>query len=500
MAKLSKRNHIRSTQQLTTIMKKILPLFIFLSFFLNAWAQVLDEYTFLRTFTKDEISSSFGIFANYDIDAYKVTYYTPDVHGNSHVASGLICVPQSTGAFFPLLCYQHGTVAGRDDVPSNLEGGYQLALILASYGYVTTAADFLGLGESSGIHPYIHADTEASAAIDLMRATREIAHESDAFNLNDQVFVTGYSQGGQAAMAAHRELETDLSDEFRVTAAAPMSGPYSISEKMVEFTLGDDPYPTVSYLAWVTLGFQEAYPELFEGYTLESIFRPEYLDDIILFRDEVIDRIELNDRMSDTLVKYAGAVIPKFTIHDSILVALTTNPNHPFSMALADNDTYDWAPQAPTRLYYCTEDEQVTFENSILAESVMVANGAADVIAVNRGALTHGGCVFPATTSTILFFSVYQLLSSSDDVTSTYNIKHYTDGVHLFVTLPEKFAFNNTRLEILDMSGRPVGSYTLNQHISYFDVSQLTSGLFVLNFYNDGRLVKADKFVRVRNI
>ncbi|NNK89912.1 MAG: hypothetical protein HKO89_04830, partial [Saprospiraceae bacterium] len=153
-----------------------------LLFVVSATSQNLESVTYLESFQKDEISSMIGLSVNYGVDLYKVRYYTPDINGDEHVASGLICIPQSQSRSFPLACYQHGTVGSRDDVPSNLQGGYLLAVIFASYGYVITTPDYLGLGDSPGIHPYVHAATEASAAIDLLYAARELDAQDDTFS------------------------------------------------------------------------------------------------------------------------------------------------------------------------------------------------------------------------------------------------------------------------------------------------------------------------------
>ncbi|MBT8190905.1 MAG: alpha/beta hydrolase, partial [Bacteroidia bacterium] len=168
--------------------------FILLLLTLNAYSQELESFDFLDSFTKDEISIQIGISVNYGVDLYKIRYYTPDLNGDQHIASGLLCVPQSQNLAFPLACYQHGTILnGRDDVPSNLQGGYTLALVFASYGYVVCAPDLLGLGDSPGIHPYIHAKSEASASVDMLYATIEMSEASELFYLNDQLFISGYS-------------------------------------------------------------------------------------------------------------------------------------------------------------------------------------------------------------------------------------------------------------------------------------------------------------------
>ncbi|MEO0404162.1 MAG: hypothetical protein AAF193_04765, partial [Bacteroidota bacterium] len=62
---------------------------------------------------------------------------------------------------------------------------------------------------------------------------------------------------------------------------------------------------------------------------------------------------------------------------------------HPFKLALEDNDVYDWTPVAPTRMFYCTQDEQVDFNNALVALETMLENGATQVDAVDGGPYTH---------------------------------------------------------------------------------------------------------------
>ena len=60
---------------------------------------------------------------------------------------------------------QHGTVAERNRVPSvsPLIHGPE-GFLLAGAGYATCMPDYIGLGESGGLHPFLHA--ESSAAVD----------------------------------------------------------------------------------------------------------------------------------------------------------------------------------------------------------------------------------------------------------------------------------------------------------------------------------------------
>lgn len=463
--------------------------------------QRLESAQYLESFTANEITLIVGLSVNYGVDLYKIRYYTPDIEGNDHVASGLLCVPQNPNLNFPLAVFQHGTVGSRDDVPSNLQGGYVLPMIFASFGYVVCAPDFVGLGDSPGVHPYVHADTEASAAVDMLYAAREYDDQSDNYNLNDQVFVTGYSQGGHAAMAAHRTLQMEYSQDFTVTASAPMSGPYSISEKMIDFTLGDDEYATVAYLAWVFISYKAVYPQLLADFELEDIFLPAYVDDIKLFEEEMITLWDLNDRITATLIANHGVVLPKLMLQPGIETSIKNDPNHPFSIALQRNDTYDWAPDAPTRLYYCMGDDQVTFENAILAEMVMQANGAPDVQASQRdgfsGLSDHGECVFPASYSAILFFNSFQDITSSvDDLYDDPDISINYNQRDLYISLPFGKNPDEFRAVMYDMTGRVHFGEQLTDQLNYYNIQNLSSGMYVMVVQNADAVVKTRKIIR----
>ncbi|MBK8042036.1 MAG: hypothetical protein IPK21_04855 [Haliscomenobacter sp.] len=156
------------------------------------------------------------------------------------------------------MVYQHGTAGSREAVPSRLSFEATIGLVGGALGYVSVLPDYLGLGDSDGFHPYLHAKTEASAAVDMLRAARQFA-ASATIALNGQVFVSGYSQGGHAAMALHRELETNLSAEFKVTASAPMSGPYSISGDMKSRLLSEEEYFYPGYPLYTMLSYNLAY-------------------------------------------------------------------------------------------------------------------------------------------------------------------------------------------------------------------------------------------------
>ncbi len=462
--------------------KSTLLLFLLASFSIPLFSQQLISGTFVGSISKAELTSSYFVSFPYGVDMYKIQYTTPDIHEVQDTASGLLVVPDVEDKVYPLLCYQHGTVGSKTDVPSNLKGGYELAAVFGGMGYVTIAADFLGLGDSRGFHPYLHADTEASAAIDMLFATKEFATENNIF-LNDQLFIAGYSQGGHAAMAAHREIQQSYGTDFTVTAAAPMSGPYSISGSMRDFIINEEPYNYVGYLPNTILSYNEAY-DLFDN--LEEVFKPAYVEAIEKYYNHEITLGILNTQLIAQLILEEGNSIPKFMLQDSVVEKIETDMNHPMNQALADNDVHFWTPDAPTRLYYCQADDQVVYTNSLAADSVMNALGAEDVKSVDvNPSADHGGCVLPAVLATLNFFGAYQTVT-----TDTENQEFSISSIQLspnpasdFVVvknIPEK-----TTIRIIDLKGQNVYEAPANENEVTINTGTFYSGIYFLQIQGE---------------
>ncbi len=440
--------------------------------------QELVDITYLGHQTKDELKAQFGTpLINYGVDLYKVLYTTVDVQGMPDTASGLLVVPADTTKVFPILCYQHGTSTSKDDVPSNLSGDI-LPILFGGLGYITSAADYLGLGASRGFHPYVHADSEAWAALDMLRAVKAYIAQSDAIHINDQLFVTGYSQGGHASMALHRSIELAYADEFEVTAAAHLSGPYSISGVMRDMVLSEAEYFFSGYLPNLVMGYNEVY-QLYDS--LEQVFKPDYVPFIESYYDGTINLIQLTTALNSLLLLNEGAQIPRFIFQDTLIDALLTQPDHPFNLALADNDTHTWPAQAPTRLYYCTADDQVPFLNSIVADSTMNALGAIDLFAYDVSPTSdHGQCVAPAVLNTALFFQIYQQIGTLTPTTwvTPPRLKVWPNPTtdYLYIQGVEQ----TTQLDLFDAHGRKVYQYTGSNEVHEIPVAHLPRGWYLL--------------------
>jgi len=464
-------------------------LLIFISF--PSFCQDYISHNLILSITKGQIQAQYGFPADYDVELYKVLYTTNDIRGELDTASGLLVIPSEfrfpdDETFnVPTIIFHHGTVNSRTDVPSNLEGGFELNVAFASKGYFSLGPDYIGNGESRGFHPYVHADSEASASIDMLKASAELAQALE-INLNEKLFLSGYSQGGHASMATHRELETNFDVHgYKVTAAAHLSGPYSIGEVMRDKILSDDEYLFASYIPNTVLSYQEAYGNLYND--LNEVFKPNYIPFIQDFRNGTITLGSLNTLLLNEL---GSPSIPKNMFLDNVIDSVSNNPNYPMSIALKDNNVYNFAPQAPTRMFYCMADDQVPFENSVLADSVMNALGGLDVDAIDVAPVfDHGQCVVPTLLNTVNFFE--------DFLTSTKNVQNdlivelkpnpFFDEI--VITIPE--TQGKSQVVIHTIKGQKIFEKTFDTDSFTINTSSFTNGIYMIKISNgEGRYLE----------
>ena len=355
-------------------------------------AQVLISDSLLISFSQQELIDLGVGNAENAVEVHRLIYTTVDPFGAPTIASGAVVLPVGTSCYHALAAYMHGTILDREDVPSRLSGEMIVGYFMGGTGYVAALPDYLGLGDSPGPHPYVHAASEATASIDMMRATREFCAQQ-AVLLNGQVFLTGYSQGGHACMATHKMIQEQFGEEFNLTASAPCSGPYDVSGSQAQAMVTPDPYPAPYYLPYVLFSYGYVYPDLYADIG-EVIQEPWATSLPPLFQGNN------GSGAVDAIMPAA----PSEILQDSVLQSFSTDPNHRMRVALRDNDLYDWAPIAPTRIIYCNGDDHVFAENSIVTINAMQLNGAINVVGVDMGDLDHSACAFPALLNAKSFF------------------------------------------------------------------------------------------------
>jgi pimeloyl-ACP methyl ester carboxylesterase len=335
---------------------------------------------------------------NYDADLYKIDYNTIDPAGNPTLASGLIVVPKNSSVFFPLLSWQHGTAANKMDVPSNFlldQSDLGVGLLFATDGYVVACPDYLGMGNGTKLNPYLHAPSEATAIIDMLRATR-IFCQDKGYLLNEQLFLAGYSQGGHSTMAALKMIEEQYSNEFSVTACSPMAGPYDLSETQLNFVMRDFPYPVPGLLPYILFAYNSVYNMVSD---LSTVFLSPYYDEFRKYlNDTTFDLGAVNNL-------FPSSKIPSVVLEPEIIESVKQNPDNPIVLALKENNLYDWAPTSPIHLCHCDSDDIVSFQNSVVAYNSFIKHSSTDVTLVMplHGG-THASCAIPSIMDAYIWF------------------------------------------------------------------------------------------------
>jgi len=411
---------------------------------------------------------------DYGVDVHRIVYDTPDPNGNLTYASGLVFIPKEVECPMPLFTYLHGTKSLKMQTFYYFQDEWFLGAVMASSGYVASLPDYLGLGYSPGLHPYQHARSEATASIDLLRVARTICTQEEVA-LNGQLFITGYSQGGHATMATHRMIQEEYSNEFTVTASAPGGGPYDMSGNQFDMVAAMEPYSVPGYLPYVILSYQSIYGGFYDDYS--EIFVSPY--------DETLPPL-FNGEYGFDAINAAMPEIPRLIINPDYEEAFFSDPDHPFMLALRDNDVYDWVPDAPVLFNYCTSDEEVTYLNTIFTVDHMIGLGAENIEAVNRSdELSHYECANPSLLfSKIWFDGMVEWCTTgvTEDVASL-SVDVYpnpvTDGVlHLSNTVP-------VDITLSDLSGRILLIERANTANAKVALPSLISGMYLVTVRTD---------------
>lgn len=172
------------------------------------------------------------------INVRSMEYRTVDAQGNIVNATGALMIPTGEDAACngkrPIVLHAHGTTTARNyniaaindrNQPAAVEG-ILIAAMYAAQGYVVVAPNYAGYDRSTlSYTPYLNGDQNGKEMVDALVAARKalpglLTVDSGA------VLISGYSQGGYVALAAHREMQAT---GRAVTATAAMSAPSAIS-------------------------------------------------------------------------------------------------------------------------------------------------------------------------------------------------------------------------------------------------------------------------------
>lgn len=288
-----------------------------------------------------------GVTPRFDVEAWRVSYVTVDGANRPIVASGLVAYPvKAAGRLSPVLSYQHGTIFYDAEAPSNAMRADEPPMVIASLGYTVVAADYVGYGVSrQAQHPYLLAAPTAAAVHDLLTAARLWRQRADypGPRGNGQLFLGGYSEGGYATAAAHREIQSG-------------AGPHRA--QLVMSIAGGGPQDV-----GMTLDRQLARVKD-ENRLIGGLINPGFLRHLgSTLREEV------RRQMLRLIIPDGSDVSFQTTFLDFFLADDVGSINQHCNVL-------DWAPQVPYMLFHGRDDRTVTFLSSENARAYAIAAGA----------------------------------------------------------------------------------------------------------------------------
>jgi pimeloyl-ACP methyl ester carboxylesterase len=291
-----------------------------------------------------------GVVPRYGVASYRLEYITSDADGREVLASGLVSVPQKpAGSTSPVLSYQHGTIFRDAEAPSNNAVASEVAVVLASLGYIVLAPDYVGFGASKGTpHPYLLSGPSAAATIDFLTAARTWRSQANVSD-NGQLFLTGYSEGGYVTMAAHRAMQADGSPHLQnLRMVVPGAGPYNVQT-------------TMDGLVDLVRGEQSV---------IGALINPGFLRYLGGSVQREVRRLLLRALIpGDADVAYDTRFIDRFLADDVQAIARVSS-------------VHDWKPNVPVRLYHGQDDRTVPYASSVGTLRAMQDRGAGDLVSL----------------------------------------------------------------------------------------------------------------------
>lgn len=309
---------------------------------------------------------------------YRVTYpsLVPELGNKPVTLTGLVAIPEVPQTTLPLISYQHGTVYGKQEVPSYPENSPETQLMLALFagqGYLLTGADYVGMGDSREPQGYMVKASHQQATADLLPAARAFI-ASQGFTPS-QLFLGGWSQGGYVTMAMLERLEhVGVPVRAAATASAPVD-PWAALNGFLNFPRPNDAPWVGTLFILASFSYENYYrvPGL-----ARSLLKPEHYDICrSAYEGQAVDPTKIPTNLRELLAE------PYF---DGAFFAGSS-----FGQRMFEAQAYRWVIRTPTRNYYGDTDEVITQGIGRLAMTFQQAMGNDKVEAISTGPTSHRG-------------------------------------------------------------------------------------------------------------
>lgn len=301
--------------------------------------QLTVSYPELKTITDN---------LEHGVEIYKITYITK-FEGKEIIASGLVSVPLTSGSY-PVISYQNGTNTLHSNAPS-VNPDSELYLLLesvASTGFIVSIPDYLGFGATDNMfHPYLDKVSTVQTVTDMLRAVDELATNYLDIEITDDLYISGYSQGGWATMQLQKAIEENYSSEFKLKASACGAGPYDL-RYINDYVLAQTNYPMPYFIGYMF----NSYFNLKDITNPSSdVFKSPYDERILTLYDGTKSGDEINAQLNTKTSELFTA--------DYISNSNTNAKYSSVISSLDKNSISAWKTTTPTLIMHGIEDNYV---------------------------------------------------------------------------------------------------------------------------------------------
>lgn len=322
----------------------------------------------------DSADSKYVPLLKNDISIKKITYKTR--YKNQDInASGLLFTSDNFNPNLPTIIYTHATMK-REEAPSVFSSilnigveTFMCGVWASMFDCAVLMPDYIGYGESKDIvHPYIHVETLGQVSLDIIHAYKEYTYNDNVtISFNNNIFITGYSEGGHTALALQKKIQESSTSDFKVEKTIACSGPYdnvAFAKEFLSKSVELDKNVVDSYL-WAIDMYKTSY-----GYS------KNYAD---IF--SAIDNALLEEYNYNFAYKYPLENISNLNTNPSLLFkqefidGVINETDAEFIKILKKNSFVDFTPTDSLIFIYGTNDEMVYPSNTINTFNSMKSKG-----------------------------------------------------------------------------------------------------------------------------
>ncbi|MCX5495841.1 prolyl oligopeptidase family serine peptidase [Kaistia dalseonensis] len=327
----------------------------------------------------------FGVSVKYTpaknaVRLYRITYSSvvPERGNKPIVATGLLALPDIAGSSLPLVSYQHGTVYGREQVPSFPDQSPETQLMIAQFageGYALIGADYFGMGQSTEPEGYMVKASHQQASYDMLLASRAVLDHMKI--ATSKLFIGGWSQGGFVTMAFLEKLENA---GVAVAAAATASAPVDVSVALNGFLS----FPRKNDADWVSTLFILSSFSFENYYGVPGLARSLLTDEYYDVSKKAYERQPFDAK--DIPTDLHKLIRPEY--FNAQFFAESA-----YGRLVAATQAYRWIIKTPVHNYYGEADEAITpgLGRLVMTYQHAIGSGNDKVEAISTGETSHRG-------------------------------------------------------------------------------------------------------------